>query len=166
MKNSTSLNHSKRQLAMMARLYDVFDDVKNEVEVTPEFIQDTLVRFMQMATGNDYHVSKSACIGFGELVQAQSGVDANSLVDSVKKALNATGLKKFDHKLLCNTEKTLQQVLSAVRNTFESKSFEFNEQHLLNAGGVSSSSVCGAGKLKIFKHGIYVGDITFEFADQ
>ncbi|WFQ78856.1 hypothetical protein PXH59_14525 [Xenorhabdus sp. SF857] len=74
MKNSTSLNRSKRQLTLMARLYDVFDDVKNEVEVTPEFIQETLVRFMQMATGNDYHVSKSARIGFGE-VQSQPLVD-------------------------------------------------------------------------------------------
>ncbi|MEQ1974999.1 hypothetical protein [Xenorhabdus sp. SGI240] len=70
MKNSTSLNRSKRQLALMSRLYDVFDDVKNEVEVTPEFIQDTLMQFMQMATGHDYHVSKSVHIGFGE-VQSQ-----------------------------------------------------------------------------------------------
>ncbi|MGJ0626229.1 hypothetical protein [Xenorhabdus bovienii] len=166
MKNLTSLERAGLQLTMMSRLYDVFSDVRNEVEVTPEFTRDTLVQFMQMATGNDYHVSQSVRIGFGELKQANPQVDTKSLVDSVKKALNATVSKKSDHKLLHNTEKTLQEVLSSVRNTFESKKFEFNEQHLLNTGGVSSSSVGGVGELKIFKHGIYVGAITFEFADQ
>lgn len=45
MNNSTSLNCSKQQLALMSRLYDVFNDFKNEVAITPEYIQDTLVQF-------------------------------------------------------------------------------------------------------------------------
>ncbi|CAM3810372.1 hypothetical protein [Xenorhabdus thuongxuanensis] len=165
MKNSTSLERSKLQLTMMARLHDVFADIKDEVEITPEYIQETLGQFMQVATGSDYPFSKSVRIGFGDLVQAQPQVQVQSVVDSVEKALNGT-MSKTSDKLLHNTEKTLQEVLSFVRNTFESKLFEFNQQHLLNTEGVSSSSVCGVGELKIFKHGIYVGDIAFEFADQ
>ncbi|CAM3888625.1 hypothetical protein [Xenorhabdus thuongxuanensis] len=166
MKQPTPLERSKLQLTMIARLHDVFADIKDEVEITPEYIQETLGQFMQVATGSDYPFSKSVRIGFGDLVQAQPQVQVQSVVDSVEKALNGT-MSKTSDKLLHNTEKTLQEVLSFVRNTFESKLFEFNQQHLLNTEGVSSfPSVGGVGELKIFKHGIYVGAITFEFADQ
>ncbi|MDC9603949.1 hypothetical protein [Xenorhabdus griffiniae] len=89
MKNATSLERSKQQLALMARLYDVFDDVKNAVEITPEYIQETLVQFMQMATGNDYHVSQSVRVGFGNVqTQSQLLVDA----DKLKQAINTANI--------------------------------------------------------------------------
>ncbi|CDG95933.1 hypothetical protein XBP1_1760003 [Xenorhabdus bovienii str. puntauvense] len=69
MKSLTSLERSKLQLTMMSRLYDVFGDVQSDVEITPEYIQETLVQFMQMATGDNYHIAKSVRIGFGELQQ-------------------------------------------------------------------------------------------------
>ncbi|WP_338804828.1 hypothetical protein WDV76_06340 [Xenorhabdus griffiniae] len=132
MKNLTSLERSKLQLTMMARLYDVFGDVKNEVEVTPEFIQDTLVQFMQMATGNDYHVAKSARIGFGEVKQVQP----YQLADEVKRAINATELKSSGRPLLyCSkredsfdwlkpltvTEKSdlMQDIIRVIKNHFD-----------------------------------------------
>ncbi|MEQ1965822.1 hypothetical protein ABLA30_01920 [Xenorhabdus nematophila] len=54
MKSLTSLERSKLQLTMMSRLYDVFGDVQSDVEITPEFIQDTLVQFMQMKVESPY----------------------------------------------------------------------------------------------------------------
>ncbi|OKP03902.1 hypothetical protein [Xenorhabdus eapokensis] len=98
MKNSTSLERSKLQLTMMARLHDVFADIKDEVEITPEYIQDTLGQFMQVATGSDYPFSKSVRIGFGEVKQVQP----YQLADEVKRAINATESKSSDDNRLNN----------------------------------------------------------------
>ncbi|QTL38517.1 hypothetical protein HGO23_11420 [Xenorhabdus budapestensis] len=103
MKQSASMERSKLQLTMMSRLHDVFSDVKKEVEITPEFIQDTLAQFMQMATGSNYHIEKSVRIGFGE-VQAQPQVQAQSVVDTVKKALNtAESMTPFKNLFVCTS---------------------------------------------------------------
>ncbi|BET96469.1 hypothetical protein [Xenorhabdus taiwanensis] len=98
MKNPTSLERSKLQLTMMARLHDVFADIKDEVEITPEYIQDTLGQFMQVATGRDYPFSKSVRIGFGEVKQIQP----YQLADEVKRAINATESKSPDDNRLNN----------------------------------------------------------------
>ncbi|WP_426577148.1 hypothetical protein ACP179_23615 [Xenorhabdus stockiae] len=79
MKPLTALERSKLQLNMMARLHDVFGDVKNEVEITPEFIRDTLAQFMQMAMGGNYHIIQSVQVGFGEVQQSNSGTFEQNL---------------------------------------------------------------------------------------
>ncbi|PHM64462.1 hypothetical protein Xsto_02997 [Xenorhabdus stockiae] len=58
MKQLTALERSKLQLTMMARLHDVFGDIKDEVEVTPEFIQNTLAQFIQVVTDDNEHMTK------------------------------------------------------------------------------------------------------------
>ncbi|MDX7987685.1 hypothetical protein FE392_10120 [Xenorhabdus sp. 12] len=69
MKQLISLERSKLQLTMFSRLQDVFDDVKNDIEITPAFIQNTLEQYMQLATGDSYYLSKSVRIGDGDLKQ-------------------------------------------------------------------------------------------------
>ncbi|MEQ1968687.1 hypothetical protein ABLA30_17075 [Xenorhabdus nematophila] len=69
MKNLTPLERAKLQIATMDRLQDVFSDIKSELDITPDFIQETLAQFMRMATGDNYHITKSVRVGFGDLVQ-------------------------------------------------------------------------------------------------
>ncbi|WP_237386184.1 hypothetical protein [Xenorhabdus sp. Sc-CR9] len=94
MKNLTSLERSKLQLTMFSRLQDVFDDVKNEVDVTPEFIQDTLEQYMRIATGDNYYLSRSVRLGEGELRQAAEPVIniglSQQLADELKQAVKAS----------------------------------------------------------------------------
>ncbi|CDL83862.1 hypothetical protein [Xenorhabdus szentirmaii] len=72
MKKLTLWERSSLQFAILDRLHDVFFDVKDEIDVTPEFIQNTLEQYMQIATGDNYYLSRSVRLGEGELQQCSS----------------------------------------------------------------------------------------------
>ncbi|CDH06572.1 Putative DNA-binding protein (modular protein) [Xenorhabdus bovienii str. oregonense] len=53
MKHLTSLERSILQLKIMSRLQDVFSEFENDIQITPEYILETLVKFMQEVTGDN-----------------------------------------------------------------------------------------------------------------
>ncbi|PHM73686.1 hypothetical protein [Xenorhabdus kozodoii] len=74
MKNLTPLERVGLQLSIINRLQDVFIDIKSELDITPEFIQEALARFMSIATGDSYHITKSVRVGFGELQSISTNI--------------------------------------------------------------------------------------------
>ncbi|MBD2806436.1 hypothetical protein [Xenorhabdus szentirmaii] len=83
MKKLTLWERSSLQFAILDRLHDVFFDVKDEIDVTPEFIQNTLEQYMQIATGDNYYLSRSVRLGEGELQQCSNCADWDDYLSSL-----------------------------------------------------------------------------------
>ncbi|MCC8379543.1 hypothetical protein [Xenorhabdus sp. PB30.3] len=153
MKALTSLERSKLQLNMMARLHDVFGDVKNEVEITPEFIRDTLAQFMQMATGSNYHIAEPINVRFGELGQDQ----AESFVGSVNKALNHAKSTTSEYPLRYRTSES-EYAMGAATNTIESLERIIAEEFSQLKASYKDKAFIG----KVGRDGTHI-DATFKF---
>ncbi|CDL84628.1 hypothetical protein [Xenorhabdus cabanillasii] len=154
MKTLTPLERVRLQTSIMDRLNDVFSDFKNDIEITPEFIQNTLEKYMLIATGYHYYLSRSVRLGEGELQQCSTCANWED------------DLPFFDdddeeeENLSSNTERSLKEAAISVSDILSNKQFSFLERDII-CGATKKYSTYGLGEINVYKNGSLVGVVKF-----